>query len=183
MKLGYLRKAVFFMLGVFILSLGTTVVQASDASFKDSDSSKVEVEIFVNSNGEGFAENIVFDDGTRLSDYDYSVKYVPMLLSSFYPIQEYFDYAAWITRDGVISLSLDPVEKVRKNKSEKDAAWGVLSSPTDGFGSHANWNNTQVMKWQYDCHYWFASNKDYWNLEPHRTASSYIEVVTAACNP
>jgi hypothetical protein len=39
------------------------------------------------------------------------------------------------------------------------------------------------MGWQYDCHYSFAPNKDYWNLEPHRTASSYLQVVLAACNP
>lgn len=135
-----------------------------------------------NSTDEDFAENIVFEDGTRLSDYEYSVKYAPVP-RGFYPIADYFDYAAWITRDGVVSLSVDPNSSVRGNKSQKDSAWNVLSSTTHGFGSSSNWKNTKVIGWQFDCHYWFANSKDFWNLEPHRTASSYAGVVAAGCNP
>ncbi|MGL4760039.1 MAG: DUF2599 domain-containing protein [Sarcina sp.] len=39
------------------------------------------------------------------------------------------------------------------------------------------------MHWQFNCHYSFAKNKDYWNIEPHRTASSYLDVIFSGCNP
>lgn len=171
------RKSALFIL-VFILSMSASIAQASDVS---SDSSKVVVEIMVNSNGEDFAENIVFDDGTRLTDYDYIVEYVPAARS--YALQEYFNYAAWITRGTEVSLSLDPKIDVRREVRVKDAAWAVVSSSSQGFGSHPNWRNTQVMHWQYDCHFDLAYHKDYWNIEPHRTASSYLEVLRWGCNP
>ena len=136
----------------------------------------------VDNNDENFAENIVFDDGTKLSDYDYTLTHA-IQPRGFYPIADYFNYAAWITRDGVRSLSLDPNSKVRTNSTYKNDGWRVLSSTTQGFGGSPYWKNTKVMKWQYDCHYSFAANKNYWNLEPHRTASSYAQVVAKACNP
>lgn len=174
-----IKKAVCFMIGMFMLT--TTITYASSLSDKKNDTNKVKVEIIVNSNGEDFAEDIVFDDGTRLSDYDYSVTYVQTPKS--YAIAQYFNYAAWVTRADGVTLSLDPKDAVRTNKTEKDSAWGVLSSPTQGFGSHSNWKNTQTMNWQFDCHYWFAESKDYWNIEPWRTAGSYVEVVANKCNP
>lgn len=164
---------------LFVLCFINTNVYASNLQEKKE---VIEVEILVNLNDEDFAENIVFEDGTRLSDFEYSVKYVPMTLETD-SISNYFDFAAWITRDGVISLSIDPNDSVRTSRTEKDKAWKILSSTTEGFGGSPNWQNTKVMGWQYDCHFMFAKNKDYWNLEPHRTASSYIGVVAAACNP
>lgn len=174
-----LSKFICFMLGIFILN--TTIAHADILTNPKSNSNKIEVEVMINSNGEDFIENIVFDDGTKLSDYDYSIKYVPTPKS--YAISNYFNYAAWIKRDGVISLSVDPKSKVRTNSTERNRGWAALSSPTHGFGSHSYWKNTKVMHWQFDCHYSFATNKKYWNLEPHRTASSYLQVVAKGCNP
>lgn len=144
--------------------------------------SQVIVEILYNVNVEDFAENIIFDDGTKLSEYDYSVKYIP-IPKEFSQVEEYFNYAAWITRDGITSLSLDPKSSVRTNCSNKTQAWTILSSETEGFASSPYWENTKVMKWQFDCYYSFVSNKDYWNLEPHRSASSCLQVVIKQCNP
>lgn len=163
---------------VSIIVINTMIVQATVIPKNE----HITVEILYNANGDDFAENIVLDDGSRLSDYDYSVKYIgtPKTGSE---IQEYFDYAAWITRDGVTSLSLDPNSSVRTNSTIRNQAWDVVSSETTGFANSPYWQNTKVMKWQYDCHATFASNKDYWNLEPHRTASNYLQVVLKKCNP
>ena len=193
--------------------MGTTAYASTLQEKKD----VIEVEILLDSTDGDFAENIVFDDGTRLADYEYNITYVtdhqnpmtyatgladyqnPMTYAtglndyqnpaygimpmSYYPIGDYFNYAAWITRNGEISLSLDPKVSVRTTGAGRDAGWRAISSTTQGFGSHSYWKNTQVMKWQYECHYWFAEDKEYWNLEPHRTASSYAAVVVAKCNP
>lgn len=175
MKLKF-KNIVFLLVSIIIIN--GIIVQANVLPNKN----QITVEILYNNNGEDFAENIVFDDGSRLSDYSYTIKYLPTP-KSISQIEEYFNYAAWITRDGITSLSLDPNSNVRTNSSVKDQAWGVLSSETEGFANSNYWQNTKVMKWQYDCHYTFASNKDYWNLEPHRTASSYLEVVFKKCNP
>lgn len=175
MKLKF-KNIVFLLVSIIIIN--GIIVQANVLPNKN----QITVEILYNNNGEDFAKNIVFDDGSRLSDYSYTIKYLPTA-KSISKIEEYFNYAAWITRDGITSLSLDPNSNVRTNSSVKDQAWGVLSSETEGFANSTYWQNTKVMKWQYDCHYSFAKNKDYWNLEPHRTASSYLEVVFKKCNP
>lgn len=182
-----LKKIISFVLAIIIIN---TVVSTSA---KADTSNKIVVEVLYNVNGQDFADNIIFDDGTKLSDYDYVVKYDETKLSDYavnsvttygyYPIGDYFNYAAWITRDGVVSLALDPTHGVRGTTSIKDAAWSVLASPTHGFGSSPNWRNTQVMQWQFDCHFAYAKDNAYWNLEPHRTASSYFQVVAASCNP
>lgn len=187
MKTLRFRKSIFLMLVVFFLSMNANASIALASSNESNGNDKVLVEIMINNNGDDFANHVIFDDGTKLSDYDYTVVYKPMprnyVITSSYEITNYFDYAAWITRDGVISLSLDPKPEVREHGSIKNSAWDVLSSSTKGFGSHKNWKNTQVMKWQFDCHFQWAPFKDYWNLEPHRTASSYAEVVLNGCNP
>lgn len=175
MKLKF-RNIIALLVSVTIFN--SIIVQANVLTNKE----QIIVEILYNLNGEDFAENIIFDDGTKLSEYDYSVKYISTP-KGFAQVEEYFNYAAWITRDGITSLSLDPKSSVRTNSSNKYQAWTILSSEAEGFSSSPYWDNTKVMKWQYDCHYSFASNKDYWNLEPHRTASSYLQVVLKQCNP
>ncbi|MBU3106113.1 DUF2599 domain-containing protein [Clostridium gasigenes] len=149
---------------------------------------KMEIEVLFNSHDEDFIKEITFEDGTSVKDYDYSIKYLQnsrsYTRSGSYALAGYFDYAAWITRDGVVSLSLDPKQSVRTNRSTKNTAWGLLSSSSGGFYSDSRWINTQVIKWQYDCHFDFAYDKATWNLEPNRTANSYIfGVVLKACNP
>ena len=171
-----LKNIVFLLASIIILNV--VIVQANVFTNKN----QITVEVLYNNTGEDFSENIVFDDGSKLSDYSYTIKYLPEPKSTS-KVEEYFNYVAWITRDGVTSLSLDPNSNVRTNSSIKNQAWEVLSDETEGVANSMYWQNTKVMKWQYDCHYTFASNKDYWNLEPHRTASNYLEVVFKKCNP
>lgn len=135
-----------------------------------------------NTKGDDFLENIVFDDGTKLADYNYTIKQVAMP-RGFYPIADYFNYGAWITRDGVVSLSVDPKSDVRTSRTVRDEAWRVLSHTRHGFGSSPYWKNTTTMRWQFECHFWHAESKQYWNLEPHRYAASYAYVVLKGCNP
>ncbi len=94
-----------------------------------------------------------------------------------------YDYVMWITRDDGITLSLEPKDTVRTSYDEKEDAWDLLCSSDSGYGGQSRWQNEQCMKWQFDCHYSFANTKTYWNIEPWRTASSYIQVVASACNP
>lgn len=145
---------------------------------------KVQVEVLFDSTDGEFVKEVIFDDGTKLTDYDYDIKQLKQE-KGFYPIGDYFDYSVWIIRDNgtKLSLSTDSKDKVRFNSNEKDLAWNVLSHPNHGFGSDSRWKNTKVMGWQFDCHYDLAKFKSYWNLEPDATADSYWEVVKNGCNP
>ena len=156
-------------------------ISAMEINEDNSINKKVQVEVLFDSTNGDFVKNITFDDGTKLSDYEYEI--VKSKQTKSYALRDYVNYAAWITRDGVVSLSIEPKDNVRNSKSEKDTAWSYISSPTHGFGSSSNWRNGKVMGWQFDCHYSFANSKTYWNLEPHRTAGSYMEVVASGCNP
>lgn len=175
------RNISIFLLLVVILAMN--VVAAPLASALDT-SNKVKVEVYYNAYDEDYIKNIVLDDGTAIGDLDYEIIYMPVTYGN--TISQYFNYAAWITRDGLVSLSVDPVYNIRHAYdywSGPDKAFDVLSSPTAGFGSSAKWKNTTCMEWQFQCHFNFAKTKSYWNLEPSRTAKSYSEVVLASCNP
>ncbi len=126
-------------------------------------------------------DEIIFDDGTKLSEYEYTV--TTMTTPRFYPLGDYFDYVGWTNREDGISLQLKPNNTTRRNNAAKNNAWRTLSSRTHGLGGHSYWRNTQVMEWQFECHYQFAKDKQFWNLEPRRTAPNYAFVVAAACNP
>ena len=146
-----------------------------------SEKPEVIVEVAINNHDESFIAEIEFEDGSKVADYNYEIRYIATPRS--YALSRYFDYAAWITRDGEVSLSLDPKDFVRKSSSEKEIAWNCLASVDNGFGGSSSWYNATCLKWQYDCHFSFANGKDYWNLEPWRTAASYWDVVSSACNP
>ena len=172
------------LMGSFLFSNPVAKAYSEEFSNIDTEKEKIEVNILYNSYDEEFIKNVVLDDGTKVGDYDYTINYLPTLPGvRSYSISLYLDYGAWITRDGVVSLSMIPKSSVRNNSSTKDTAWSVISSPTKGFGSDSRWKNTQVMKWQFDCHYSFAKTKEYWNIEPHRTASNYLQEVASGCNP
>lgn len=167
------------ILGISLIPSNRVYAESKDINSKE----KLEVKVIYNSFDEKYIEEITLDDGTKVGDYDYSIKYfkLPKLYTSL--ISEYFNYVGWIKREDIVSLSLDPTSKVRKNYTAKNSAWKLISSPTDGLASDPEWKNTQSLKWQYDCHYSFAKSKERWNIEPHRTPSSYIEVVAKGCNP
>lgn len=177
-----MKKRFLEFLIVFIL---VNAFAAPIASATSQDEPEVVVEVYVNHYDENYIKGITFDDGAKVSDYNYQIIYMPVPCT--YILGDYFDYAGFITRDGEVSLSLDPNDSVRSSWSIADKAWGYLSDKEAGFGANSNWPSTtdgqDCFYWQYKCHFNWANNKDRWNIEPWRTASSYTAVVMAACNP
>lgn len=154
---------------------------SNDTNTKN-ESGVIVVDVIKNDHDEEYIKNIVLDDGSKVGDHDYVINYSTKAtrgtsLPSFY-------YAAYITRDGVVSLSLDPVFNVRQNKTVANDAWNnEILNPANGIVNDYRWKNAKVMKWQYDCHGAWARDKEYWNLEPHRVANSYLYVELKRCNP
>lgn len=98
----------------------------------------------------------------------------------------YFSNFAWITRDGVKSLSLthtkytvsapNGAEFIARLNDSWDKVYSIHSTSS-------NWYNTGGMKDQYECHFYHATSKNPWNLEPSRPNVSYSATVAALCNP
>lgn len=153
----------------------------------DMEEPEVTVKVICNSFDEEYIKNIEFDDGTKVSDYNYTIQYMPQLTRDPSYILYYFNSAMWITRDGLVSLSLNPTQRVRDSSTLRESGWNLLKNPTYGQGSNPNWPklqaNANCFYWQYICHWEYANTKEYWNIEPSRTANSYVGVVATACNP
>ena len=171
-----LQKICVLLIGLLLLNISAPIIYAADTE------TEVEVEVYLNEFDEEYIKNVEFDDGSKVGDYTYTVEYARRTRINT-TLGNYFSYAAWIKRDGVVTLSLKPKNTVRYNRTTKNTAWNVLKNKTTGMGGSSNWKNETTLKWQYDCHFDFATFKDYWNLEPHRKASSYAAVVIAKCNP
>lgn len=176
------KISIIAMLLIALILVGTiapTVLAAENP--------EVVVTVYVNAHDEEYIKNIEFDDGTTVGDYNYVINNVTSKTRDTSELTTYFDYVGWIDRDGVISLSLDPVDAVRNTTSSMESAWTALENPDNGVSTDANWPteaaNLQTLRWQYDCHWTFAKTKDYWNLEPSRTADNYLAVILGECNP
>lgn len=100
----------------------------------------------------------------------------------------YFQSSKWISRSGVISLSLSPKQSwVRTvvhgdnpnaSASLKNDSWQTV---LNNYSGHSNWRNTSSMRSQYMCHvHWAGYWKTPWNLEPHRTGTA---IASNSCNP
>ena len=90
---------------------------------------------------------------------------------------DYFNQVSWITRDGVVALSIDH-KKVGIFES-KDA-FSVLEGI---YASDANWMNRDSLYAQFACHVQFAQSKNPWNIEPSRTTTSLLTTILNLCNP
>lgn len=92
---------------------------------------------------------------TRVNpDEQYWIAQFPKLFSS----------GSWITRDGAISLSLNPLSNVRYGtRADATRGWNSVFAK---FRKHPNWKNTSSMEGQYYCHWERAKPKPQWNLEP-----------------
>ncbi|MGL6056847.1 MAG: DUF2599 domain-containing protein [Culicoidibacterales bacterium] len=166
-------KRFFLMLGVLITFAFSGLYVAAQSTDKP-----IEVTVVYGSLN---PDEIIFDDHTKLSEYEYTM--TTLITPRFYPLGDYFDYVGWTNRDDGISLQLKPNNTTRNNNAAKNNAWRTLSSRTHGLSGHSYWKNTQVMEWQFECHYQFAKAKQFWNLEPRRTAPNYAFVVATGCNP
>ncbi|BDR76984.1 DUF2599 domain-containing protein [Clostridium tetani] len=93
-------------------------------------------------------------------------------------LTDYFYSVKWITRDGVVSLSIDPkpalyvvnmgddrAEYERFLKAKK--GWDIIVKQ---FSKDSRWKNTKIMEKQYLCHVGYGGIKRPWNIEPHRTS-------------
>lgn len=105
-----------------------------------------------------------------------------------YTYSQYFSSASWITRSGMISLSVQPKNLVLKASGSPNVTAAIR---TDSFNKlqarhsgDSKWKNTSSMRNQYLCHVDLAQRfKTPWNLEPHRPTVSYAKTLKAFCNP
>ncbi len=102
---------------------------------------------------------------------------------------DYFTKVEWINRNGEISLSIYPTEKLFGKTynnpnvlmAHVDYAFSLLKNQ---YSSSSYWNNADSMYAQFHCHAMFAGeNKIPWNIEPWRTESNLTNVIAAKCNP
>ena len=153
----------------------------------EQDEDTVVVEVIFTDCEEEEIQKWELDDGTTVGDHNYTIQY-----SDIRPFSDnilgdggngYFSSAAWITRDGVVSLQLAPTTKTRSSWNEAQKGWSIVTSATTVTSSKYWPKDSTCLYWQYKCHFEFANSKAYWNLEPSRKAGSYVEVVSGLCNP
>lgn len=102
-------------------------------------------------------------------------------LQNSYNMNDYFDYYGKITRDGMLSFSLDPKNTVRILKSNASNAYSAFY---DKYQDDDDFKKgPQSTENQYWCHFNYAKIKDRWNLEPVRPVVSGSQMVVKLCNP
>ncbi|WHY15765.1 DUF2599 domain-containing protein [Peribacillus frigoritolerans] len=99
----------------------------------------------------------------------------------------YFNSGSWITRDGMVSLSMNHKPYLTGAAGDFESITRKLDSWDKLYAKHSGsskWKNTGGMKDQYNCHFdTIGSYKNPWNLEPSRPDVSYAATIAAACNP
>ena len=190
-----LSKIAFVLLCVMLFSTATSKIFAASLNSETNEDTVIVDVIYTDCEEEEILK-WELDDGTTVGDHNYIIQYnnaQGMDNENVSPLIDdpfgggggngYFSSAAWITRDGVVSLQLAPTSKTRQSWSSAKAGWNTITGATT-ITSSKNWpSDSTCLYWQYECHYNFANSKTYWNLEPSRKASSYLEVVASACNP
>lgn len=84
---------------------------------------------------------------------------------------DYFSKSFWISRDGVMALSIYPINLAWPS-SQIETAWQFI---VDKHSSDKSWKNEKMMRKQFWCHVNLAgSMKTPWNIEPHKTSISPI---------
>lgn len=103
-------------------------------------------------------------------------------------IKKYFEKIQWITRNGVVSLSIYPTKEFSSGTyghsylfAMAEESWGII---VRNYSNNSKWKNTLSLKQQYKCHVIYARNaKVPWNIEPHRTETNFANVIKKGCNP
>lgn len=102
---------------------------------------------------------------------------------------DYFNSSSWITRDGMISLSISPKTNSPLRTTQGNIQMGHANRAFDiisqRHSSDSQWKNNIPMSHQFHCHVQFAGSKPAWNLEPHRTSTNYLDYINPVnqCNP
>lgn len=76
-------------------------------------------------------------------------------------------YVKWISRDEGVSLSISP--KHTYDWTSSKTTWDVWNAILIIHQDDERWNNTSIMKQQYDCHIGYGFIKTPWNIEPWKT--------------
>ena len=91
----------------------------------------------------------------------------------------YFNSMSWINRDDGINLSLNPKSTTRATYANAMNGWNeVVAYRSDD----SNWYNAASLKGQYQCHFWFANTKTYWNISPDIPNKNAFQWVVDHCN-
>lgn len=137
-----------------------------------------------NGTDEGFDESSVLEIAPEL--YEMS-KAGGTSAQSRAVLSKYFDSIKWITRSGVVSLSIMPSQQFKNLPTDNsrygaaiEESWGIILR---NYSGNSKWKNTASMKGQYRCHAWYAKSKYPWNIEPHRTETDFNKIVAKLCNP
>ena len=101
---------------------------------------------------------------------------------------KYFNSSKWITRNGVVSLSINfkgsalyPNDLPAANYAVAKTAFQELYKKHK---SSSKWKHTASMEAQFLCHHMTIGKlKNPWNLEPHRTETDLGKVIAKGCNP
>ena len=141
---------------------------------KDADGN--EVETYYEINGDKIIQHV--------KHIGRNVKY-PIVADPVISFKSCFKSGKWITRNGVVSLSLKPNATLRMSmitgsSSMRKYSWSAVKSK---FSSSKKWKNTTSMKDQYECHWYFAFYKSKFNLEPSRPTTNWPNMVAKLCNP
>lgn len=100
--------------------------------------------------------------------------------------KDYFSSFAWITRSGVLSLSLTHTNYIYDAPTQYESEVRLFDSWDKLYSIHStssNWSNTDGMYDQYFCHVIYAPDKNPWNLEPARQNVGWHSTVLHLCNP
>ena len=109
----------------------------------------------------------------------------PIVADPLLTFKSCFKSGKWITRNGVVSLSLKPngtlrMSMLQGSSSMRKYSWSAVVSK---FKNSKNWKNTSSMKDQYYCHWYFAFYKSEFNLEPSRKSTNWANMISHLCNP
>ena len=87
----------------------------------------------------------------------------------------------------MISLQLKPIQNSPLRTTSGNELLGhalkAYSLVSNKFSGDRRWKNSTGMSHQFHCHAHFARDKEFWNLEPHRTSTNYAEYIANSCNP
>ncbi|CDO03088.1 hypothetical protein BN988_01588 [Oceanobacillus picturae] len=158
-----------------------TPKKASEIDFSDGDIYVVPL------SGDATSEDAIYAvyEGSEVEKYE---KTLPTLFAALpTKFSQYYSSSKWITRSGVVSLSLQPKKPAYDEPPGMAGAhllkyrWKVVY---DKHKNSSKWKNTASMKAQLNCHADYPKKfKTPWNIEPHRTETNYHKVVAKGCNP
>lgn len=128
-------------------------------------------------------------DAASASKADVNAYYVALKGINDETFNDYFKSVRWITRDGVVSLSIQPAYLLTRAANPNGnvlmaRASHAFSLLEDRFSGDYRWDHTDSMEAQFHCHVLLAGDfKTPWNIEPFRTESDLVKVMAAKCNP